>query len=100
MKKHGIKETTEALKAINEVSLFLIDIFKDGVDLGDFPKIWEKITKDEDFKKTVAEAFEGYSKIPAELSDVDIEEGVELATMQLRYLPAIVKAIKGERHGA
>lgn len=90
----GIKETTEALVAFNEITIFLITRFKDGVDLADFGAIWDKITKDEEFKEMLSKAYEGYEQIPLELEDIDFKEGVSLSNMQLEYLPKILEAIK------
>ena len=77
-----------------EVGLICVDKFKDGVQFGDFVDIYDSVTKDEAFKAKLLMAFEGYSKIPDELSDLDTSEMVELAICLLTYLPKITKALK------
>jgi len=92
----GIKETTEALVAFNEVTLFLVTIFKDGIDLEDFGAIWDKLTEDEEFKTLMNKAFEGIGQIPREVEDLDFREGVSLSKIQLDFLPKILDVIKSK----
>lgn len=97
MSKHGIKETKEMLEGIHEITLFLITIFKDGVDFSDFGAIWDKITDDADFRAKVEAAYEGYKKIPEELKDLELDEGLELAMDQIKLVPRYVDVLrKGE----
>lgn len=94
--KEGIKESCEMLKGVNEVSLFLCQRLKDGVQLEDATEFYKKLTADEEFKKVVGDAYEGYQKIPAEIKDVDAGEGLELAQVQLDYVPKYVETFKKE----
>ena len=90
----GIKETSEALIAFNEVTIFLITRFKDGIDFSDFAAIWEKITEDKEFQTILEKAYDNIGKIPEEVSDIDFKEGVDLGSLQLKYLPKILEALK------
>jgi len=90
----GITELKEAVVGINEISIFLINRFKDGVQAADFIAFWEKMKDDADFKKIVEDAFKGVSAIPVEIKDITLTEGLELATVQLSYIPRIVEAFK------
>jgi len=92
----GIKETTEALIAFNEITVFLITRFKDGVDFSDFAAIWNKITEDEEFKTILGKAYDNIGKRPEEVADIDFKEGVDLGSIQLKYLPKILQALKSK----
>ena len=95
--KEGVQETKEALIGLNEVSLELAKQFKDGVQVTDFTSLYSKITSDEAFKAKVLAAYEGYQKIPAEVKDIDAGEGLEIASVQLEYLPKFLDAFQSEK---
>lgn len=88
--KEGIKETKEALIAVNEVSICLAEKFKDGVQATDFTEFYAKVTADEDFKAKVKAGYDNYKAIPAEVKDLDSGEGMELAAIQLDYAPKLL----------
>ena len=92
--KVGVVETDEAVVAVNEISLLLVRRFKDGVDMGDFLAMWDKLQNDTEFKAKVAEGFDKYDKIPAEISDIDGGEGIELINRQISYLPSFLAEFK------
>lgn len=89
----GAKAT---LKAVNELSIMLINQFKDGVQVNDFVEMWNKFSTDEAFKAKMEAAWNQYKSIPAELKDIDAGEALELAAVQIEYIPAIVEAFKKE----
>lgn len=91
--KEGIKETKEALIGVNEVSLHLATKLKDGVQFTDFTEFYAEITTDADFKAKVQAAYDNYKAIPAEIKDVDAGEGIELAVVQLDYVPKLISAL-------
>lgn len=91
----GTKETTEALVGLNEVALVLVQQFKDGVQLTDFTAFYGKLMTDETFKAKVQAAYEGYNKIPDEVTDLDTVEAVGLMVTQLGYVPKFVAALHG-----
>jgi hypothetical protein len=95
--KEGVQETKEAVIGLNEVSLELAKQFKDGVQVTDFTALYAKITSDEAFKAKVLAAYEGYQKIPAEVKDIDAGEGLEIASVQLEYLPKFLDAFQSEK---
>lgn len=90
----GIKETKELLIGLNEVAVFLISIFKDGFDLNDFGAIWDKLTKDEDFRKKLEVAYTDVSKIPEEFANLDLIESMEILKTQADYVTKIIEALK------
>lgn len=94
MEKVGIKEMKELLIAVNEVSVLLVKMFKDGVQLADAAALMAAIAASEELKEKLLAAYVGVGQIPAEMKDVDLQEGLELAGVQLSYIPKIVEALK------
>ena len=90
----GIKELKEALIGVNELSILIASRMKDGAGLDDAMAIWEKLKNDEDFKNKMVAAYEGIGMVPAELKQIDLAEGIELAMLQAGYVPKIIAAIK------
>jgi hypothetical protein len=94
---YGIKELKEALIGANEVSLELAKQFKDGVQFSDFTAFYAKLTNDAAFKAKVQAAYEGYKQIPNEVKDIDAGEGLELAGVQIEYVPKFIEVFKTEQ---
>lgn len=91
----GIKETKEALVGLNELALVLLVAFKDGVQIGaDASAIWNKFSTDPMFAAKLSAAYDGFKAIPEEVKDIDAMEGIELAKVQLDYVPQFVAAMK------
>lgn len=90
----SIKETQEALVAVNEISVLLISRLKDGVQGADFSAVWEKLMVDGEFKAKVQAGYEDVSKIPAEIKDLDVYEIGQLVMAQVSYVPKLVEALK------
>lgn len=93
----GIKETKELLVGVNEVGLVLMKHFKDGVQFKDALELFESIRSNPELLAKLYAAYEGYGNLPMELNDLDIKEGIELAQVQLEYLPKLVDALKKEQ---
>ena len=90
----GIKESKEALVGLNELALCSLDLFKDGLDWSDLGALWSKFQNDPNFSAKLKAAYDGFSAIPEELSDLSLAEMVELAKSQLEYLPKFVAGFK------
>ena len=90
----SVKETKEALIALNEIGLFLATQFKDGFQSSDFAAMYEKIIKDHEFKAKLLLAYENYSAIPGEMDDIDLGEGLELVKVQTEYIPMFIETFK------
>lgn len=88
----GIKETKEALIGVNEVAVLIASKFKDGVQFGDFAAFWEAFKNDAEFKAKMEAAYNGYQAIPEEVKDLDVGEGLELAMVQIQYIPKLLAA--------
>jgi hypothetical protein len=92
--QHGIKETKEALVALNEISLFFALQFKDGVQIQDFSALYDKIVKDPTFQAKVLLAYENYAQIPMEIKDIDAGEGLEIVKVQTEYAQLYIDLFK------
>lgn len=90
----GIKETKELVIGLNELALALIPILKDGVQISDAMDIYAKISADQNFRSAVLNAIDKIGQVPAETSELDLNEAIELASVQLGFLPKIVAAVK------
>ncbi len=90
----GIKETKEALIAINAIAIFIISRMKDGVGLDDAMAIWDKMSGENELKDKVITAFENWQQIPGELDDLDLDEAIELGKLQMDFIPSILVALK------
>lgn len=89
-----IKESKELLVACNEIAIVLIKQLKDGFQPADASELLSKIMLDEELKSKLLEAYLGMSKIKDELKDVQLAEGIELAMLQVQYVPKIIEAMK------
>lgn len=92
--KTGVQETKDALVAINEVGLTMVQLFADGAQFQDVMEIWKKLSEDETFKAQLAAAYQGWNSISGEIADLDVNEALELVTVQLAYIPKFVDVIK------
>lgn len=92
--KAGIQETKDAMIAINEVGLTMVQLFADGAQFQDVMEIWKKLSEDETFKAQLVAAYEGWSAISGEIADLDVNEALELVTVQLAYIPKFVDVVK------
>lgn len=92
--KLGIKETKEALVGVNELSLKLCEVFKDGAQISDVAELWDKLKNDPEASSKLMAAYQGASQIPAEIKDLDLGEGAELAVVQISYVPKFIEALK------
>lgn len=90
-----VKETKELFIGVNELSLFLVEVLKDGFQLKeDISAIIAKLTSDSEFRKKLQSAYEGVSAVKEEIKDLSVSEGVELVNLQASYVPKIVEALK------
>ena len=92
--KMTIKETKEFVEAMFAISLVLTKHFADGVQGGDFAAIWAEMQSNSELREKLALAYEDYRKIPAEIKDIDIYEGMELATCSVTFIPKLIKVLR------
>lgn len=91
---HGNKELKEALVGANALTLYMVGALKDGLQLEDVTDLLDKWKNDEEFKKKLVDAAEGANKIPDEVKDMDVGEGIELAAVQVEFIDDYVEAVK------
>ena len=88
----GVKESKEMLVGINEVALYLVTRLKDGIGVDDLLDLVGKLNSDKEFMAKITAAYEGLDQIGDELGDLDLGEGLELAKVQLDYIPKYMEA--------
>lgn len=89
-----VHNTKEVLLVLNETVIFLIKTFKNGIQFKeDFDAIFAKLTEDEEFKALILKAYEGIGTIPAEIADASFLEKLELATLEIKALRAMINAL-------
>jgi len=86
----GIKETSEVIKAILVVGVFMIERFRDGVDWSDAIAIGSKIAMDDQFRKVITDAIEGSDQLGIEIKDLKADE---LGVIIAEFLPEILKLL-------
>lgn len=90
-----MKETKEALVAVNELAVLLCEKLKDGFQLtDDVSAIFKKFSEDAEFMAKVKAGYQDMNKIPEEVKAADIVSVVDLVTVQVGYIPKIVEALK------
>lgn len=89
-----IKNTKEVIVAANEMSLVLIKLLKDGIQLTDAMEFYAKVVSDEAFRNILLNAYDGIKNVPTELGDIDAIEATELGILQLSYIPKFVETLK------
>lgn len=89
---HGVKETKEALAGLNQLLLVLVPLLKDGVQVGDALAILDKWKSDDALKAALLAAVDGVGKVPDEIKDLDLSEGLDLAMVQIQFMPKLIEA--------
>lgn len=90
----GIKDTKEALDGLNEVALEIVKVAKDGIQVHDAAAIVEVLLLKPEFKAKLVSAVEGIANVPAEIKDLDLMEGVELAKFEFDGVKKIIEELK------
>lgn len=91
----GIKETKEALIAVNEIALHVARRFKDGVQGSDFIGFYNDFVNDADLKAKLQAGWDAHQSIPNEVVNIDLAEAIELATVEITYVPKIIAELIG-----
>lgn len=92
--KLDIKETVEAVDGFFALTLFIASRLKDGAGVDDAIALFTKASTDAEFKAVIEKAYDGKEKIPAEVKDIDLMEGVVLGKKALEFVPQLLEAIK------
>lgn len=89
-----MKETTEAVIAVNELGILLCERLRDGFQVTqDLPEIFAKFSKDEEFLAKIKAGYQNAAAIPAEVGKIDLASAVDLVTVQISYIPKIIAAL-------
>lgn len=80
-----IKETKEGLIALGAAVKAIKEVTADGVQPKDGLALLQKYNDDEAFRAKIDAGVQGANKIPAELADLGLVEGIDL----LRMLPGL-----------
>ena len=92
----GTKDLQEAVVGVLELSVFMIQRFKDGAQLSDAVAIWDKWKDDVEFQGVLKAAVDGYENIAKEGGDLDAAEVVGLIGVMLPYVLKVANAFKKE----
>lgn len=90
----GITECKEALVGVNELTLVLIEVLDDGIQFSDVAALMARLSSDSVLRDKLDSALAGLKNVPAEISDLDFAEGLELAMLQASYVPKILDKLK------
>lgn len=88
--KFGIKETKEAICGILELSLAIAGVLRDGAQVTDLGTLLALFRESSEFKAKLEAAVQGSAKVPAEVSDLHLKEGLELTTEVIAFIPRFV----------
>lgn len=89
------KELMEALKAVNELSLWLIqEIRKNGIGLVAVTDFWLKLQTDEEFKKMIIAGYTDINKVPSEIPAMGVREWADVVKLQIDYGVKIFELLK------
>lgn len=94
MSSQGVKETKEAVSGALKLGTLLYKKFADGVQTQDFMEIFAKFQLDAEFQKAIVEAYNGANLIEAELKDMDLAEGLEVAMHSLAEVQKAIVELK------
>jgi hypothetical protein len=90
----SVKESKEVLEAALKVAIVIIKQAKDGLQAKDVVAVVAEILASEDLKAAISEAVEGIQKVPAEMSDLQAQEIVELVVLLAMKVPEVLEALK------
>lgn len=94
MEKVQIENTKQALGAMLDILPVLITSFKDGVQVVDFIELAAKISSNEELKAKLLEAYNEADLIPSEIADLEVSEILEIASIFIAKIPAVLEALK------
>lgn len=90
----SVKETKEMMVGFLKLAALLAVAFKDGVQATDILDVLKKIESDPVLKQALLDAYNGIDKVPAEVKDMSMVEGIELISAALPELAVLIAALK------
>jgi len=91
--KLGIQETKEAVAGVLVLAAILTKELKNGFQLADITQALTAINADAEKKAKLESALKDIFKVPEEIKDLSVREGVELAAVAIAHLPEILDAL-------
>lgn len=93
--QHGIQETKEAALAMLEIGQALVMVYNkamaDGkIDMADMGHVWMTM-QDAELLAKVKAGSDKIAMVPAEIQDLSLAEGIELARV---LIPAVIDAVE------
>lgn len=89
-----VKEVKEVLVAVGDLAALLVEVLKDGVQMSDALKVADALMKKPELIAELKAAVAGIEEVPAELKDISLDEGVELAKVAAEVVKKVVAAAK------
>lgn len=94
MSKVGIKETKEAANGVITIGCVLVKHLKDGVQFEDLFKVMQDIQGNPAARAEIEAALAQIDQVPAEVSDIDISETIDLGSSVIKRVPEILASLK------
>ena len=91
--KRGIKEVLDVMELSKAATLILIKRLKDGLGMDDV-SFMIGLANDEEFKMVLKQGLQDIKNVPAEIKDIDLNEGLQIATTLIASVPQFVLALK------
>lgn len=94
--EHGVKETKELLTGVFAVVKVISVELKNGFQISDLIAGFNAIQNDPIKKAQLEVALKDIKEVPAEVKDVNLAEGIELAMHVISEVPSLIEAFKKE----
>ncbi len=91
---YGVKETKEAIVGLLKLAGVMGGLLRDGVQASDALELMNKLMGDEVLKAALMAAYSDVSKIPDEVKDLSMSEGLELISAVVAEIPGLLANIK------
>lgn len=93
----GVNETLEMILATGDLGAILIKHMKDGIQVGkDAQAIAQDLMANPSVIDEVKKAVEGANKIPAEIKDLSLDEGLMVAKAAIEASKKMIAAAKAQ----
>jgi spore coat protein CotF len=93
--KYGVNETKEFILGVSLISQIMIKALKDGAQASDIAMVFAELQKPEN-QEIMKKAMDQVKMVPAEVKDLEMAEGFELAPMLIGEVKKWIEAAKKE----
>jgi len=90
----NIAEIQNLLGALNELTISLIQVFRNGVNSASVAQMGNLLEVDKDLQIKLEQAFANYKSLSDEIANLSLANSMSLALTQLSYLQQILTALK------